>query len=80
MTAARYPIDDPRDEGRLADLTSAGMWTTAGLVGSATFLLPRPPGTRALVTASAAPLVTAAGLLECADQRLLYRKRLNKAR
>jgi hypothetical protein len=27
-------IDDPRDEGPLADLTSAGMWTTAGLIGA----------------------------------------------
>jgi diguanylate cyclase (GGDEF)-like protein len=35
--------DDPRDEGRLADLTSAGMWTTAGLVGGAMFLLPGSP-------------------------------------
>jgi diguanylate cyclase (GGDEF)-like protein len=44
MAAARYPIDeDPRDEGRLADLTSAGMWTTAGIVGSAMFLLPGSP-------------------------------------
>src|SRR5215216_158856 len=41
MAAVRHPIDeDPRDEGRLADLTSAGMWTTAGIVGSAMFLLP----------------------------------------
>ena len=35
---ARY--EDPRDEGRLADLVSAGMWTTAGLVGAAMFALP----------------------------------------
>lgn len=27
-------IDDPRDEGPLADLTSADMWTTAGLIGA----------------------------------------------
>jgi diguanylate cyclase (GGDEF)-like protein len=41
MAHTRYPIDeDPRDEGRLADLTSAGMWTTAGVVGSAMYLLP----------------------------------------
>jgi diguanylate cyclase (GGDEF)-like protein len=41
MAAMQYPIDqDPRDEGRLADLTSAGMWTTAGVVGSAMFVLP----------------------------------------
>jgi diguanylate cyclase (GGDEF)-like protein len=35
--------DDPRDEGPLADLTSAGMWSTAGLVGAAMFLLPGSP-------------------------------------
>jgi diguanylate cyclase (GGDEF)-like protein len=35
--------DDPRDEGPLADLTSAGLWTTAGLVGGAMFLLPGSP-------------------------------------
>ena len=44
MADARYPNDeDPRDEGRLADLTSAGMWTTAGAVGAAMFLLPGSP-------------------------------------
>jgi diguanylate cyclase (GGDEF)-like protein len=32
--------DDLRDEGPLADLVSAGMWTTAGLVGGGMFLLP----------------------------------------
>jgi diguanylate cyclase (GGDEF)-like protein len=35
--------DDPRDEGRLADLTSAGMWITAGVVGSIAFALPGSP-------------------------------------
>ena len=82
--------DDPRAEGPLADLTSAGMWTTAGVVGGAMFLLPGSPhehllpglavaafailwgvvsfamyrrgwsmtiGTRAIVTASTAPIV-----------------------
>src|SRR5688572_8019542 len=34
---------DPLDEGRLADLVSAGMWTTAGLVGAAMFALPGSP-------------------------------------
>jgi diguanylate cyclase (GGDEF)-like protein len=44
MPASQYPTaEDPRDEGRLADLTSAGMWTTAGVVGSAMFLLPGSP-------------------------------------
>ena len=39
-----YPTyEDPRDEGRLADLVSAGMWTTAGLVGAAMFALPGSP-------------------------------------
>jgi diguanylate cyclase (GGDEF)-like protein len=40
---AAHSTDDPRDEGPLADLTSAGMWTTAGLVGAAMFLLPGSP-------------------------------------
>jgi diguanylate cyclase (GGDEF)-like protein len=44
MGRAQYPIgEDPRDEGRLADLTSAGMWTTAGVVGAAMFVLPGSP-------------------------------------
>jgi diguanylate cyclase (GGDEF)-like protein len=94
MSRALYPIDDdPRDEDRLADLVSAGMWTTAGLVGAAMFALPgsshehltagllvagaavlwglislvlyvtgttMPLNTRALVTATTAPLVTVA--------------------
>jgi diguanylate cyclase (GGDEF)-like protein len=89
-----YPTyEDPRDEGRLADLVSAGMWTTAGLVGAAMFALPGSPRahlleglavagaavlwgaislvlylsratmslrSRAVVTATTAPLVTAA--------------------
>jgi diguanylate cyclase (GGDEF)-like protein len=41
MAYAHHPMEeDPRDEGRLADLVSAGMWTTAGLVGAAMFVLP----------------------------------------
>jgi diguanylate cyclase (GGDEF)-like protein len=40
---ASQNADDPRDEGALADLTSAGMWSTAGLVGAAMFLLPGSP-------------------------------------
>jgi diguanylate cyclase (GGDEF)-like protein len=40
---ASHSADDPRDEGPLADLTSAGMWSTAGLVGAAMFLLPGSP-------------------------------------
>ena len=44
MSSAQYPIDeDPRDEGPLADLVSAGMWTTAGLLGAAMFALPGSP-------------------------------------
>ena len=35
--------DDSREEGRLADLTSAGMWTTSGLVGATMFLMPGSP-------------------------------------
>jgi diguanylate cyclase (GGDEF)-like protein len=95
MRSAQHPMtdEDPRDEGRLADLVSAGMWTTAGLVGAAMFALPGSPhdylgaglavaaaavlwglvslalyltrvtmslSTRAVVTASTAPVVTAA--------------------
>jgi diguanylate cyclase (GGDEF)-like protein len=40
---AAHTIDNPRDEGPLADLTSAGMWTTAGLIGASMFLLPGAP-------------------------------------
>ena len=36
-------VDDPRAEGPLADLTSAGMWSTAGVVGAVMFLLPGSP-------------------------------------
>ena len=44
MSSAQYPTDeDPRDEGPLADLVSAGMWTTAGLMGAAMFALPGSP-------------------------------------
>jgi hypothetical protein len=58
MADVRHPSDkDPRDEGRLADLTSAGMWTTAGVVGAAMFLLPGSPhehvGTGLLIAAVA---------------------------
>jgi diguanylate cyclase (GGDEF)-like protein len=58
MSSAQHPIDeDPRDEGRLADLVSAGMWTTAGLVGAAMFALPGSPrehlGAGLLVAAAA---------------------------
>jgi hypothetical protein len=141
MSRTQYPTyEDPRDEGRLADLVSAGMWTTAGLVGAAMFALPGSTHehlleglavagaavlwgaislvlyltratmslrSRAVVTATTAPLVAAIAradfpsgiptvrasfawavgpadgqsgqvLLDRADQRLLYRKRLNK--
>jgi diguanylate cyclase (GGDEF)-like protein len=40
---ASHKADDPRDEGPLADLVSAGMWSTAGLVGAVMFLLPGSP-------------------------------------
>ena len=61
MSSAQFPIDDdPRDEGRLADLTSAGMWTTAGLVGVAMFaaarLAARPSARRARPIAGAGVL------------------------
>jgi diguanylate cyclase (GGDEF)-like protein len=63
---ASHRIDDPRDEGPLADLTSAGMWTTAGLVGAAMYLLPGSPHEHlafGLVIAAAAVLWGAASLL-----------------
>jgi len=94
MSSLEYTSnEDPRDEGRLADLVSAGMWTTAGLVGAAMFALPGSThahlteglaiagsavawglislvlyltratmslGSRAVVTAMTAPLVTGA--------------------
>jgi diguanylate cyclase (GGDEF)-like protein len=69
--AAAHGIDDPRDEGPLADLTSAGMWTTAGLIGAGMFLLPGSPHdhlTYGLLIAAAAILWGAASLL-------LWRKR-----
>jgi diguanylate cyclase (GGDEF)-like protein len=40
---AVHTSEDPHDEGPLADLTSAGMWTTAGLIGASMFLLPGAP-------------------------------------
>jgi diguanylate cyclase (GGDEF)-like protein len=65
--AAAHPNDeDPRDEGRLADLTSAGMWTTAGVVGAAMFLLPGSPREHlaaGLAIAAVAVLWGAASLL-----------------
>ena len=55
MAAALHPIDeDPRDEGRLADLTSAGMWTTAGAVGAAVLLLPGSPREHAVIALAVA--------------------------
>jgi diguanylate cyclase (GGDEF)-like protein len=63
---AAYTIDDPRDEGPLADLTSAGMWTTAGLIGAGMFLLPGSPHehlTAGLLIALSAVLWGAVSLL-----------------
>jgi hypothetical protein len=119
---AAYTIDDPRDEGPLADLTSAGMWTAAGVIGASSFLQPLLLFTAMFVSyffpallawplmalfafvystpllyddkaisenfpahaasfawaVAPADAATAAELLDCADQRLLYRKRLSK--
>jgi diguanylate cyclase (GGDEF)-like protein len=63
---AAHITDDPRDEGPLADLTSAGMWTTAGLIGAGMFLLPGSPRehlTAGLLIALTAVLWGAASLL-----------------
>jgi len=62
--------DDPRDEGPLADLTSAGMWTTAGVVGASMFLLPGSPHER-LGTGLA---IAAFAILWGAVSFLLYRR------
>jgi diguanylate cyclase (GGDEF)-like protein len=63
---AAHRIDDPRDEGPLADLTSAGMWTTAGLIGASMYLLPGSPHEHlgyGLLIAAAAVLWGAISLL-----------------
>jgi diguanylate cyclase (GGDEF)-like protein len=63
---AGHRIDDPRDEGPLADLTSAGMWTTAGVIGATMYLLPGSPHEHlgyGLLIAAAAILWGAASLL-----------------
>ncbi len=66
-----YTIDDPRDEGPLADLTSAGMWTTAGLIGASMFLLPGAPHQHLLVGL----LIAAAAIGWGAASLLLWHKR-----
>jgi diguanylate cyclase (GGDEF)-like protein len=69
MSAHR--IDDPRDEGPLADLTSAGMWTTAGLIGASMFLLPGAPREHL----GSGLLIAAAAVLWGAVSLLLWHKR-----
>jgi diguanylate cyclase (GGDEF)-like protein len=72
MAATQYPTDeDPRDEGRLADLTSAGMWTTAGLVGAAMFVLPGSPHEHL----AAGLLIALASVLWGLASWVMYRKR-----
>jgi diguanylate cyclase (GGDEF)-like protein len=68
---AAHTFDDPRDEGPLADLTSAGMWTTAGLIGAGMFLLPGSP--REHLTAGL--LIALAAVLWGAVSLLLWHKR-----
>jgi diguanylate cyclase (GGDEF)-like protein len=68
---AAYRTDDPRDEGPLADLTSAGMWTTAGLIGAAMYLLPGA----AREHVGIGLLIAAAAVLWGAASLLLWRKR-----
>jgi diguanylate cyclase (GGDEF)-like protein len=64
MESVPQPIDDdPRDEGRLADLVSAGMWTTAGLVGAAMFALPGSPLTHLAEGLAIAGAAVAWGLI-----------------
>ena len=73
MADAQYPRgEDPRDEGRLADLTSAGMWTTAGVVGAAMFLLPGSPHEHVGAGLAIAGLAVGWGLFSL----LLYLSRL----
>ena len=66
-----YTIDDPRDEGPLADLTSAGMWSTAGLIGASMFLLPGAPHQHLLVGL----LIAAAAIGWGAASLMLWHKR-----
>jgi diguanylate cyclase (GGDEF)-like protein len=68
---AAYKIDDPRHEGPLADLTSAGMWTTAGLIGASMYLLPGSPREHLGVGL----LVAAAAVLWGAISLLLWHRR-----
>jgi diguanylate cyclase (GGDEF)-like protein len=68
---AAHRIDDPRDEGPLADLTSAGMWTTAGVIGAAMYLLPGSPHERL----GYGLLIAAAAVLWGMTSLLLWRKR-----
>ena len=68
---AAHRIDDPRDEGPLADLTSAGMWTTAGLVGASMYLLPGSPHEHL----GYGLLIAAAAVLWGTTSLLLWRKR-----
>src|SRR5690242_4361241 len=62
--------DDLRDEGPLADLTSAGMWTTAGVVGASMFLLPGSPHQHLGVGLAIAAFAVAWGVVSY----LLYRR------
>jgi diguanylate cyclase (GGDEF)-like protein len=68
---AAHTIDDPRDEGPLADLTSAGMWTTAGLIGASMFLLPGSPHEHL----AAGLLIACAAVLWGATSYVLHRRR-----
>ena len=68
---AAHRIDDPRDEGPLADLTSAGMWTTAGLIGASMYLLPGSPHEHL----GYGLLIAAAAMLWGAVSLLLWHKR-----
>jgi diguanylate cyclase (GGDEF)-like protein len=67
---AAYTIDDPRDEGPLADLTSAGMWTTAGVIGASMYLLPGSPHEHVVVGL----LIALAAVLWGAVSLLLWHK------
>jgi diguanylate cyclase (GGDEF)-like protein len=67
---AAHTIDDPRDEGPLADLTSAGMWTTAGVIGASMFLLPGSPHEHL----AAGLLIALAAVLWGAASYVLYRR------
>jgi diguanylate cyclase (GGDEF)-like protein len=64
--------EDPRDEGPLADLTSGGLWTGVGVVGSVALVLPGADRTHLAWALAIAVLATGWGLVSL----VLWRRRL----